>query len=59
MARESFAEAILKNVLSFSETTKKGKKGIAISSRDFLLAICFHKEGLPNQRAQRTTSIAQ
>ena len=45
MSRAMIAEAVLRNVLYFFGETKECRKGIDIASRDFLLAVCFHKEG--------------
>jgi hypothetical protein len=48
MSRAVIAEAVLKNVLFFFNHTKHKREGAVISCREFLLAVCFHKHGFPN-----------
>ena len=46
-SRAVIAEAVLKNVLYYFDHTKHKRKGAVICCRNFLLAVCFHKHGLP------------
>jgi len=45
MSRATIAEAVLKNVLYYFDNTKHKREGAVISCRQFLLAVCFHKQG--------------
>ena len=47
MSRATIAEAVLKNVLYFFDNTKQKREGAVKSCRQFLLAVCFHKQGFP------------
>ena len=47
MSQTFIAEAVLKNVLYFFDNKKHKKQGAVISCRQFLLAVCFHKQGFP------------
>ena len=48
MSRAVIAEAVLKNILHYFDTTKSQRKGSVISCRNFLLGICFHKHSFPH-----------
>ena len=49
MARAILAEAVLSNVLHYIHNTKHIRHGNAISCRNFLLSVCFHKQSFPQE----------
>ena len=61
MSRAQIAEALLRNVLFFLDSTKNLKQGAVISCRQFLLAVCFHKHGFPKHTysARKLAEVTQ
>ena len=61
MSRAQIAEALLRNVLFFFDSTKHIKQGAVISCRQFLLAVCFHKHGFPKHTysARKLAEVTQ
>ena len=57
MARAILAEAVLSNVLHYIHNTKHIRHGNAISCRNFLMSVCFHKHSFPEEaHSARTIS---
>ena len=61
MSQAQIAEALLRNVLFFFNSTKHIKQGAVISCRQFLLAVFFHKHGFPNHTysARKLAEVTQ
>ena len=58
MSRAVLAEAVLSNVLYYIHNTKHIRHGNAISCRNFLMSVCFHKQSFP-QEAHSARNISE